>query len=275
MVIYDFGANKGQNIPYFLEKSEKVVAIEANPVLSNALREEFSREIEKERLFIESVAVTDKPSLRSVPFFIHNYRDELSTTLQPAPRDAHKFTKTIVKATTADKIVRFHGTPHYIKLDLEGLDMVVLRHLLSHGILPPYISVEGHHPAILGLLCGLGNYESFKIVRGPEVGVSIARTVITTLDGKTAYFRFQRDSAGPFGEDIGGPWMSARNLFELQRVEGLGWYDIHASQGPAPLELPIVRRLSTTLRAFVALSFPKTSHLFARFKTKLRLSFSK
>jgi len=46
-VIYDFGANRGDNIPYYLMKSDRVVAIEANPVLCNIIRERFSDEIMK------------------------------------------------------------------------------------------------------------------------------------------------------------------------------------------------------------------------------------
>lgn len=30
-IVYDFGANLGDNIPYHLFKSEKVIVVEANP----------------------------------------------------------------------------------------------------------------------------------------------------------------------------------------------------------------------------------------------------
>jgi FkbM family methyltransferase len=31
-VIFDLGANQGQNLGYFLDKADKVVAVEANPL---------------------------------------------------------------------------------------------------------------------------------------------------------------------------------------------------------------------------------------------------
>ena len=41
MVIYDFGANKGQNLKYYLSKKCKVVAIEANPELCLQIQKKF------------------------------------------------------------------------------------------------------------------------------------------------------------------------------------------------------------------------------------------
>jgi hypothetical protein len=36
------------------------------------------------------------------------------------------------------------------------------------------------------------------------------------------------DSAGPFGEDIPGEWVSADAIFVHLKRYGLGWKDIHA-----------------------------------------------
>jgi hypothetical protein len=38
-VIYDFGANNGDDIPYYLKKAELVVAVEANPSLCQKIEE--------------------------------------------------------------------------------------------------------------------------------------------------------------------------------------------------------------------------------------------
>ena len=40
---------------------------------------------------------------------------------------------------------------------------------------------------------------------------------------------FPHHSAGPFGNDISGPWMTSDNIFKVLSFAGLGWKDIHAT----------------------------------------------
>jgi hypothetical protein len=54
-----------------------------------------------------------------------------------------------------------------------------------------------------------------------------------TRDGE-ARRDFPEHSAGPFGEDIAGRWMTRNNFFRLLSTVGLGWKDIHASRVDAP-----------------------------------------
>jgi hypothetical protein len=44
-VIYDFGSNNGDDIPYYLKKSDLVVAVEADPLLCDHIKTRFSNEI--------------------------------------------------------------------------------------------------------------------------------------------------------------------------------------------------------------------------------------
>ena len=41
-VIYDFGANNGVDIPYYLLKADLVIAVEANPKLCAQIQDRFS-----------------------------------------------------------------------------------------------------------------------------------------------------------------------------------------------------------------------------------------
>ena len=43
-IIYDFGAHNGNDIPYYLTKADKVVAVEANPGLAAQIKERFKDE---------------------------------------------------------------------------------------------------------------------------------------------------------------------------------------------------------------------------------------
>lgn len=40
-VIYDLGANRGDNLPYFLSRADLVVAVEANPALAREMNSEY------------------------------------------------------------------------------------------------------------------------------------------------------------------------------------------------------------------------------------------
>ena len=56
-LILDLGAHRGQDLPYYLRKAKKVVAVEANPVLCNHLRSTFREELRDKRLYLEEGAV--------------------------------------------------------------------------------------------------------------------------------------------------------------------------------------------------------------------------
>ena len=49
-VIYDLGSNNGDDIPYYLLKSDVVVAVEANPILCEQIKAKFKYEIQAGRI---------------------------------------------------------------------------------------------------------------------------------------------------------------------------------------------------------------------------------
>jgi hypothetical protein len=53
-IIYDFGANNGDNIQYYLLKSDLLVAIEANPELCDFIRKKFKQEIDNSQKQVSS-----------------------------------------------------------------------------------------------------------------------------------------------------------------------------------------------------------------------------
>jgi hypothetical protein len=53
------------------------------------------------------------------------------------------------------------------------------------------------------------------------------------LAGEVRY-DFPEHSAGPFGVDIAGPWMTADAFFRVLALAGLGWRDVHASRMDVP-----------------------------------------
>ena len=58
-IIYDFGMNNGDDVPYYLQKGTKVVGVEANPAMCDLVRERFQDEIRSGKLQIENCVLAD------------------------------------------------------------------------------------------------------------------------------------------------------------------------------------------------------------------------
>jgi FkbM family methyltransferase len=228
-IIYDFGCNNGDDIPYYLLKSDLVVAVEANPVLAEHVTRRFHNEIIARRLVVLNCVLSDTIQPFPVPFYIHRHEHVRSQYLRPPENELRDFDAIAVMSRKPSDIIREFGEPHYVKIDVEGYDHVVLREVFSAGIRPRFISAESHHIEVFASIVSLGGYKAFKLVDGPGVGVRYGDCVINTRHGQQRY-SFPTHSAGPFGEDISGPWIAADNFFKLLAMVGLGWKDVHAAR---------------------------------------------
>ncbi len=202
-----------------------VVAAEANPDLCKQLRERFARSIECERLVVENCVVTARQEAISVPFYISKCHVHSQF---PKPAKSEDFKEVILPAKRIDSLIAEHGPPYYIKIDVEHYDQVLLRALFNAGIRPPFLSAESHSIKVFLLMASLGRYTAYKIVDGSSVEHVYKQCEISTCKGRVRY-SFPSHSAGPFGDDIAGEWVSAEGLFSRLLAEGLGWKDIHAT----------------------------------------------
>ncbi len=228
-VIYDIGSNNGDDIPYYLLKSDLVVAIEANPLLCQGIKERFPEALASGKLVIENCVVDIAPGQPAVPFYVHLTSHVLSQFPRPTDEFIDQFFEVPLPSRNIFDILAQHGDPYYIKIDIEHFDHVLLRALFENGVYPPYISAESHSSQIFALMVALGRYTAFKVVDGYQVAQKYQNAVIQTEEGPVQY-SFPHHSAGPMGEDIPGPWMTPDNLFSSLGLAGLGWKDIHASR---------------------------------------------
>jgi len=83
-IIYDFGSNNGDDIPYYLLKADLVVAVEANPALARHIESRFAHEIQEGRLAVENCVLTTCAEPQSVSFYVHNSDHVLSQFPRPA-----------------------------------------------------------------------------------------------------------------------------------------------------------------------------------------------
>jgi FkbM family methyltransferase len=227
-IIYDFGANNGDDIPYYLKKADIVVAVEANPILTKEIERKYSEAVSAGRLFVENCVVTTSEFSGDVPFYIYKYGHIISQFPKPAESELINFDEVLLPSKSVLSLIEKYGYPHYIKIDIEGYDQEIVRTLIENKIFPEYVSAESHSIEVFALLVSSNFYKSFNLVDGPSVVKKYKNTLINTTIGQERY-SFPSHSAGPFGEDIRGDWMTSQNFFELLAYEGLGWKDIHAS----------------------------------------------
>ena len=194
--IYDFGANNGDDIPYYLKKVEKVIAVEAIPALCDEMRQRFHDEIADGRLIVECCVLTCGETAADVPFYIHKFDRVLSQLSEPGPSEIANFEKVVLPSRSVLDLIGEHGAPYYIKIDVESYDEQILRALFENNIRPPYLSAEAHDIRVFAVLVSLGGYDAFKLVDGHSVSEKYANHSIASRSGTTHAF-FSLSFGGP------------------------------------------------------------------------------
>lgn len=254
-VIYDFGANNGDDVSYYLRKADLVVAIEANPALCGDIRSRFAADIDSGRLVVENCAVTaDAVVDDECDFYLHRRHHVLGQVPPPAEDRRTEFERITVPCRAATQIIACHGDPHYVKIDVQQSEAKILRSLLEQGIRPPYISAELQGIEVFALLIAIGRYNAFKIVDGDTVPMMYGNCRIAT-GGQEERHAFPVHSAGPYGDDIAGPWMTAEACLQVLVRDGLHWKDVHATDRATASDRPFpgvataaMRRAARSLR---------------------------
>jgi hypothetical protein len=210
------------------KKGDLTVAVEANPRLAELIRNRFEREIVRKKLVVLNGVLTVGHDTEPVDFYIHKEQHVLSRFPRPADSEIDHFTRVVLPSLNVVEIIQKYGKPHYVKIDLEGYDHIILKEILSNSIRPTFISSESHSIEIFAVLRFLGKYKSFKLVDGSTVETKYKDCLISTVHGSESY-SFPHHSAGPFGDDIEGPWRAPTGFFRHLVHENVGWKDIHAT----------------------------------------------
>jgi len=228
-IIYDLGAGDGSNIAYYLLKADKVVAVEANPGLCQIIKNKFDKEIFKKNLVVENLVITDEINNLDDSFYIHKYHDLLGQ--YPKPKEKiDNFNIINIKSKDIISLIKFHGEPYYIKIDLENHDNIILRKILSSKIKFSYLSVEVNNKETISILTEVGNFNAYKIVNGKKISKYYGKSKVEDKYNKKIKYSFLKNSAGPFGNDIKGFWMDKENLLKVIDYGNVGWNDLHIAK---------------------------------------------
>lgn len=231
----DFGAHNGGDLPYFLKKFEQVVAIEANPSRVDEIRNNQAEAIRAGRLIVIHAALTASPVVGEVELWLDDENDVKSSLLKPSPTEA-KTRKLLVSAISIQELWEKFGVPDYVKIDLEGYDIAILRAIRESGKWPANLSAEAHSTSVLDEMAMFG-FSGYKILRGKSVSSRYNSFGFKDLNGQPAQFSFPWHSSGPIGEDLPGSWYSLKDARKILALVGPGWVDIHSSDGVAESEL--------------------------------------
>ena len=266
-VIFDFGANNGTDIGYYLKKGDIVVVVEANILLCEAIKQKYKKLLNI-RVFVENCFVVDVKNSKKKLFYFHKHHPELSTGIKPEKYDFVNFTGKEIKVETVDNIIfKYTSNPFFIKIDLESYDYFILKKLFKKKIYSDFLSVEFHDIRIIALFLNTDVYKSFNYVEGGMVPFKYKNYLIHTKNGQVS-FSFQNHSSGPFGDDLKSFWLHPDNFFRLIMFIGPGWRDIHASK-----KIKVGKKRNREI-TFIMLWF-FVIRLFQYIELKIRLFLSK
>lgn len=124
-VVFDVGANVGDKAEALLQCGVKVVCVEPQPACVAVLEGRFARH---PRVAIVPKGLGSRPGILEMHI---NTKAPVLSTFSPewmTGRFAHETWdhKVDVAITTLDDLVREHGTPRYVKIDVEGFEYEVI-----------------------------------------------------------------------------------------------------------------------------------------------------
>jgi FkbM family methyltransferase len=211
-LIFDVGCNNGDDTDFYLRKGFKVVAIDADQSLCEQVAERFAAEITSRRCEVVHGAVGETTG-DTVAFYICD-RPDWNTCdpyfVERNQKAGATFRTVSVPTVNVADLMESRGTPYYLKIDVEGADVVPLRTIAGRHAIPTYVSIEiAQHDLSEGLeqirlLHSLG-YTRFNFFnQGMRRSV---KAPYPPLEGEYVPFDGGAVTTGLFGKELGGMWM--------------------------------------------------------------------
>lgn len=266
-LIVDVGMNDGSDTAYYLHCGHRVVAIEANPKLTAEAEERFEAEITRGQLTVLNVGIAECEG--EGDFWIGaNHQWSSFSKAVATRRGATVLEEPVrVRCVPLSAVLKEYGRPYYLKMDIEGYDLIGLESLNS-DLAPQYISVEFAHGVEMKLLQRLRalGYDRFKLLnqvsftdkrpifehefgwravrklyaKAPSLQ-TVIRSVVQRSDfdtfPNTSNWKFPEGSSGPFAEHTYGKWTTADDVLQrytklhrrFQKTGAVFWWDLHAT----------------------------------------------
>jgi FkbM family methyltransferase len=220
-LIFDVGCHKGEDTGFYLKKGYRVVAVEANPVLCQLIKESFNDSLSRGTLTLVESAIAKQTG--DIKFYA--CEESVWGTIVPRwnerseARGRHSKEMRVPGIAFSELLAKF-GVPYYLKVDIEGADMYCLEGLVARKERPQYVSIESEKRDWSRLLeefevlCSLG-YKKFKVVN--QAVVHEQAPPHPPLEGIFVDVKFVPGSSGLFGEEAPGPWLTVQEAIDFYR----------------------------------------------------------
>jgi FkbM family methyltransferase len=217
-LIIDVGMHDGSDTAFYLAKGFDVVAIEAHPDLADAAVRRFDRELASGQLRILPVAIAETDG--TLPFGIAedmSIWSSLSSEFiqRNEKKSGTRYRYVEVQSRRFESVLEEFGVPRYLKIDIEGNDMLCIRALRRFVERPSFVSVESavsSHGAPfddvfdeLSELWGLG-YRGFAYVNQRDH--PRRREPMPAREGHRAGTELTMNHTGLFGDELPRRWRS-------------------------------------------------------------------
>ena len=228
-LVIDVGFHRGEDARFYLDKGFRCVAVEANPALVEQARTDFAEELADGRLRIYGVAIGDQPGTVRL-----SVADDITIWSSLSPRyiernerlSGTRYRTVDVPAMRFEDILAEVGIPHYLKVDIEGVDMLCVRALRGFEERPDFISIESAVSSLdarfepvfdeLAELWGLG-YRRFAYVN--QNGHPFRHAPNPPREGRYVDTPLTEMHSGYFGEEMPERWSSiGRALLRAQVI---------------------------------------------------------
>ena len=138
-IVYDVGANIGNRIDGFLNIGARVIAFEPQKDCQKILNEKFGNKITSLRMGLGAKSGFKKLYISNANTISSLSKDWIESVQKTRFKDYRWDKGSYIRITTIDKMIQKHGFPKFIKIDVEGYEIEVLKGLNK---IVPYISYE-------------------------------------------------------------------------------------------------------------------------------------
>jgi FkbM family methyltransferase len=218
--------HKGEDTCYYLRKGFRVVAFEANPVLVSECRARFASELQSGRLSIVEGAIVPATCHDDSVIFLMDERKSVLGTIDPAfaqrnLRLGRRCHEVRVPAVRFAECLERYGVPHYLKIDIEGVDVECVAALREFADQPAYLSLESSKRSLddvgaeVGLLSDL-RYDRFCAVQ--QMRPIWHTDTLERDDGSRERYRFRFGCSGAFGNELDVVWQTKEAVMEQYRL---------------------------------------------------------
>ena len=227
-LIYDVGMHKGEDTEFYLRKGFRVVAFEADPDLAQLCRKRLKDYIDSGKLIVVEGAVLDEDAIvtkKTVQFF-KNEKNSVWGTVSTNWAERNEglgCPSNTIEINTVDFVatLKKYGMPRYLKIDIEGCDMVCVNALKKFHERPDFVSIESGTNSFASIKREINTfkelgYEFFQIVE--QSAITGQTPPNPPREGQYTPQHFEEGCSGLFGLELGDNWQTEHLILRRYRT---------------------------------------------------------